>query len=165
MATNNKSYLVGNDSSPGYIYLMEALGYHGLVPGCYLRRCKIGLSRNPQARLDNFHSNQPPCDIKIVKTVFVNDMVTVEAELHQLFKNYQVKLERSREWFDLNPLQYHRVLWVMNRYETHQLTFKSIPLQAVVSGLITLFSVGIFIGQGMSEKPAIHQPSKVHQSK
>lgn len=54
----NNEYQTRNDHEPGYIYLMEAEGYHGLIPGFYLRRCKIGLSRNPQLRLENFHANQ-----------------------------------------------------------------------------------------------------------
>lgn len=87
-----------NDHEPGYIYLMEAEGYHGLIPGCYLRRCKIGLSRNPQLRLENFHANQPRCNMKILKTVYVQDMPEVEAQLHQKFPKSQVKnLVKSRE--------------------------------------------------------------------
>ena len=52
-------YQPKNDHEPGFIYLMEAEGYHGFIPGAWLRRCKIGLSRNPEARLDKFHRNQP----------------------------------------------------------------------------------------------------------
>ncbi|WP_257236801.1 hypothetical protein [Nostoc sp. 'Peltigera malacea cyanobiont' DB3992] len=47
-------YQPKNDHEPGFIYLMEAEGYHGLIPGCYLRRCKIGLSRNPELDLISF---------------------------------------------------------------------------------------------------------------
>ncbi|TBR56779.1 hypothetical protein B4U84_28485 [Westiellopsis prolifica IICB1] len=95
---------------------MEAVGYHGIIPGCFLRRCKIGLSRNPHLRLQNFHDNQPPCDIKILKTIYVEDMEAVETELHRQFKGCQVKLIKSREWFDLYPWQFAMVHWSMSRY-------------------------------------------------
>ena len=85
-------YQPKNDHEPGFIYLMEAEGYHGLIPGAWLRRCKIGLSRNPEARLDNFHRNQPPCNVKILKTIYVENMADVEGKLHQQFSRCNVKL-------------------------------------------------------------------------
>ncbi|MEA5554393.1 GIY-YIG nuclease family protein [Anabaena cylindrica UHCC 0172] len=103
-------YTQKNDHKPGYIYLMEAVGYHGILPGCYLRRCKIGLSKNPQLRLQNFHENQPPCDIKLLKTVYVEDMADLETKLHQRFKRRNVKLLKSKEWFDLYPIDF----WLLN---------------------------------------------------
>ncbi|AFZ61438.1 GIY-YIG nuclease family protein [Anabaena cylindrica UHCC 0172] len=112
-------YTSRNDHEPGYIYLMEAVGYHGFLPGCLTKRCKIGLSRNPQLRLQNFHDNQPPCDIQIIKTIYVEDMAAVEAKLHKQFKYCNVKLAKSKEWFDLNPVDLMRVNLAFSRYSSH----------------------------------------------
>jgi T5orf172 domain-containing protein len=93
-----------NDNVPGYIYLMCAKGYHGWIPGCLLKRCKIGLSRNPEQRvrqIASFEGSQPPCDIEILLTVQVQDMATIEGKLHKRFARKNVKLRKSREWFDL----------------------------------------------------------------
>ncbi|WP_017314233.1 GIY-YIG nuclease family protein [Mastigocladopsis repens] len=146
-----------DDHVPGYIYLMRAKGYHGLVPGCYLQRCKIGLSRNPEARLQTFIDNQPPCDIEIIKTIYVEDMEFVETTLHQRFKHCNVRLVKSREWFDLNPWQYAMVLWAFSRYESRRLSFENIPVRVVVGGLVALLGMGMLVGQSMRE-PQV-QPS------
>ena len=73
-----------------------------------------GVSRNPEARLDQLHSAQPCCDIEIIHTVAVEDMADVEAELHSVFRNSNVKLVKSREWFNLNPLQVQQCIWRMS---------------------------------------------------
>jgi hypothetical protein len=132
---------------------MKALGYHGLIPGCYLSRMKIGLSRNPETRLDQLHSNQPPCNLEIVHTIDVDDMAEVEKELHQVFKNSNVKLVKSREYFDLMPWQVRQCIWLMNRYEIKPYR-NPIPVRAFAGGLIALLGVGILIGHTMrSENP------------
>ncbi|MEH1789680.1 MAG: GIY-YIG nuclease family protein [Nostoc sp.] len=97
-------YQQRNDNTPGYVYLMIAIGYHGIVPGLILKRCKIGLSRDPEARvrqIASFEGSQPPCDINILATKYVQDMKQVEGSLHKRFKSSSVKLKKSREWFDL----------------------------------------------------------------
>ncbi|MBD2598600.1 GIY-YIG nuclease family protein [Nostoc spongiaeforme FACHB-130] len=127
---------------------MEAEGYHGLIPGFYLRRCKIGLSRNPQLRLENFHANQPPCNIKILTTVYVQDMAEVETQLHNQFKHCQVKsLVKSREWFDFNPLQMAMVRYAIAKYDIHVFTFDELPVQLILLCLLGLLSVGIITGR------------------
>ncbi|MBD2441005.1 GIY-YIG nuclease family protein [Nostoc sp. FACHB-110] len=127
---------------------MEAEGYHGLIPGCYLRRCKIGLSRNPQLRLENFHSNQPPCNIKILTTVYVQDMAEVETQLHQQFKKCQVKgLAKSREWFDFNPLQMPMVRYAIAKHDIHIFTFSELPFKLILLCLLGLLSVGVIAGR------------------
>lgn len=134
--TQLKIYQTRNDHEPGWIYLIEAIGFHGIIPGCYLKRCKIGLSRNPQARLDAFHDNQPPCDLRIVRTIYVNDMEVVETQLHKQFRSCNVKLKKSREWFDLNPWQFWLVQRSLDRYEK-KLNPSRIPATAlIVAGLI-----------------------------
>lgn len=140
------NYTQRNDHEPGYIYLMEAEGYHGLIPGCFLRRCKIGLSRNPQLRLQNFRDNQPPCDIKILKTVYVNDMEAVETELHRQFKGCQVKLVKSREWFDLYPWQFAMVNWAMSRHDARS-SVTQLPVRLILVCLVVLAGVGVMLVQ------------------
>lgn len=146
-----------DDHVEGHIYLIEAVNVTGIIPGKLVRRCKIGLSRNPELRLQNFIDNQPPCDFKIVKTIYVSDMATVEDQLHARFKHCNIKLEKSREWFDLNPWQYAMVLWAFSRYESRRISFEDIPARLVAGGLVALLGVGMLIGQSIKE-PQV-QPS------
>ena len=136
-----------NDSVQGYIYLLRVKDFHGWIPGAVLRRYKIGLSRDVDRRLDTLHSNQPPTDLEVVKIIAVEDMASVEAELHRVFKSQNVKLLKSREYFDLNPLQVQHCLWLMRRYEARRWSSSEIPVKAIASGLIALLGVGMLIGQ------------------
>jgi T5orf172 domain len=138
-------YQARNDNVTGYIYLMEAEGFHGLIPGCYLRRCKIGLSRNPQMRLDTFHSNQPPCNIKMLRTIYVENMELVESELHRKLKHCNVKLFKSREWFDLSPVDFIRVNWAFSKYETHQISLSELPVKAILVASLMIISTGLIL--------------------
>jgi Meiotically up-regulated gene 113 len=133
-----------NDHEPGYIYLIEAIGFHGLMSP--LKRCKIGLSRNPEARRETFIKSQLPCDVKIIKSIFVEDMRKVEEKLHQQFKFCNVELERSREWFDLNYLQYLRARLAFITNEVHVFSFSELPLKAIASGAGLIFVVGVILG-------------------
>ncbi len=148
-----------DDHVEGHIYLIEAVNVTGIIPGKLVRRCKIGLSRNPELRLQNFIDNQPPCDFKIVKTIYVSDMATVEDQLHARFKHCNIKLEKSREWFDLNPWQYAMVLWAFSRYESRRISFEDIPVRLVAGGLVALLGVGMLIGQGMRSHSPEVQPT------
>jgi hypothetical protein len=147
-----------NDNEPGYIYLMEAIGYHGILPGRLLRRCKIGLSRNPELRLQNFHANQPPCDIRILKTIYVQDMEAVEKKLHEQFRNCNVRLIRSKEWFDLSPWDFAAVMWSMNRHD--QAINVSIPLisRPGFAKLLILSGLGLLLFTALSGQ--FHAPSE-----
>ncbi|GEM_PF-874357 len=150
-----------NDNEPGYIYMMEAIGYHGILPGYYIRRCKIGLSRNPEFRLANFYANQPPCDIRILRTIYVEDMQAVESQLHEQFRNCKVKLTKSREWFDFGPLEMMKVHWLFARYD--QAINVRIPLVSrpsfakflILSGLGLLLFTAI---SGQFQQPQSQQP-------
>ncbi len=155
---NNKFYYQRSDSLPGYIYLMEAEGFHGLVPGCYLRRCKIGLSRDPQMRLDTFHSNQPPCDIKIIRTIYVENMEAVETMIHKQFKHCNVKLKKSREWFDLNPVDFARVNWAFTKHSSHVVSLADFPIKLMVLGLSVLISIVFIGGSFTSQQPQQVKP-------
>ena len=150
--TYQRQWIERNDNVQGWVYLMEAEGFHGVLPGCFLHRVKIGLSRNPQKRLDDFHSNQPPCDLRIVRTIFVEDMAAVEAELHQQFKHCSVKLLRSKEWFDLNPLQFWQVQQAFNRYEKPRFSFAvNLPSRLVVASTIGLLGAGLLLHSASSQ--------------
>ncbi|MBD2364506.1 GIY-YIG nuclease family protein [Anabaena minutissima FACHB-250] len=97
-------YQPRNNHVPGFVYLLVAKGHHGIIPGLLLKRCKIGLSRNPEQRvrqIASFEGSQPPCDIEILLTVYVQDMATIEGKLHKKFSGSNVKLKKSKEWFDL----------------------------------------------------------------
>lgn len=113
-------YQPRNDNCPGYVYLLIAQGYHGIIPGLLLKRCKIGLSRNPEARVKqiaSFEGSQPPCDISILETIYVQDMKLVEGKLHKKFKSSSVKLKKSREWFDLWVWQIWLIYFWMKVYQ------------------------------------------------
>jgi hypothetical protein len=150
------AYQQRDDNVPGYIYLMKAIGYGGIIPGVLIGRYKIGLSRSPQNRLDQLHSAQPCCDIEIVHTVAVESMADAESELHSVFKNSNVKLLKSREWFNLNLLQVQQCIWLMNRYErSHR---PALSMKAIAGGLIALLGVGMLIGQSF-------QPESINSTK
>ena len=151
-------YQPKNDHEPGFIYLMEAEGYHGLVPGAWLRRCKIGLSRNPEARLENFHRNQPPCNVKILKTIYVEDMAEVESELHQQFSQCNVELIKSQEWFDFNAVQFLMVNWEFEKRSLHVFSISELPIKLIIFSMIGLVSLGTVAGRLTSQSPM--QPQK-----
>ena len=157
---HQKQWVERKDSIPGYVYLMQAIGYHGLIPGLVLSRVKIGLNRNPQKRLDDFHSNQPPCDVQIIRTIFVEDMTSVEEALHEQFKKSKVKLNRSREWFDLNPLQFWQVQQAFNHYEKPQ-TIR-LPSRFVVASVIALLGTSLLLHSAASQSTPI---KATHSSK
>ena len=151
-----------DDSVPGYIYLMKAMGYGGILPGILIGRYKIGLSRNPETRLNQLLSAQPCCNIEIIHTVAVANMAEVEGELHKIFKHSNVKLLKSREWFNLNPLQVKQCVWLMNRHDINR--HKSpISMKAITASLIALLGVGILIGQSF-ESPT-HQEVQHQKSR
>jgi hypothetical protein len=134
---------------------MQAIGYGGIIPGILIGRYKIGLSRSPQNRLEQLHSAQPCCDIQIIHTVYVKSMAEVEDELHSVFKKQNVKLAKSREWFNLNPIQVQQCIWLMNRYERSRPT---IPVKAIAGSLIALLGMGMLIGQSF-------QPESINQTR
>ena len=161
MNNHQKQWIDRDDNVPGYVYLMEAIGYHGFLPGCYLRRVKIGLSRNPQLRLENFIANQPPCDIKILRTIYVEDMKAAEGRLHNQFQNCKVKLIKSKEWFDFNPWQFLKVNLAFSRCDRavsvrDEFTSRALAAKVLVgSGLALLI---VTAASGFQPKPEASQP-------
>jgi len=131
-----------DDNIPGYLYLVKAIGYHGLIPGCLLGRYKIGLTRDLNRRLDEFHSTQPPCDYEIVASVFVENMLDEEQRLHKIFRTSNVKLKKSREYFDLLPWQVARAKWEFSRLKNKDVRLvipKNILLVAATAGIAMFF--------------------------
>ncbi len=154
-----KRYEYRNDHVEGYVYLIEAVNVTGIIPGRLVRRCKIGLSRNPELRLQNFVDNQPPCDFRIIRAIYVEDMATVEDQLHARFKHCNIKLEKSREWHNFNLWQYAMVLWAFSRYESRRISFEDIPVRLVAAGLLVLLGTGMLLGQSMRSPSPEVQPS------
>ena len=144
------------DNVPGQLYLIEAIGYHGMFPGCFLRRVKIGLSRNPQLRLETFHANQPPCDLRILRTINVRDMKTCEDWLHRKFQRCNVKLNRSREWFDVSPFDFIAVQWAFDELERQN---NSIPVSRVTQLIVGVALVALGLSIGL----LFHQPQSSQQ--
>lgn len=144
------TYQYRDDNVSGYIYLIEALGYHGWLPGCYLKRCKIGLTRNIERRLNDFASNQPPCDIRLIKCIAVSDMAEAEGILHTQYKSANVKLQKSREWFDLYPWEVQIIKFKMNGLEASekpQIKLKYIAALALIIGGLSMGSAGYLRSQ------------------
>lgn len=161
-----KQWVERDDSVPGYVYLLKCENFHGIVPGCVLSRVKIGLTRNLQNRIDQLEGGQAPCNYKVIRSIYVENMAEVERQLHQQFKHRNVKLNRSREFFDLNLLEMLKVQWLMSRYD--RAIDVSIPLISrpnfakllVASGLGILL-LNVIAGQFHTpESQATHSVSK-----
>ncbi|MUG92777.1 GIY-YIG nuclease family protein [Scytonema sp. UIC 10036] len=153
---------------PGYIYLIKAVCFHGIIPGFYLGRYKIGLSRKPEARVDDFYSNQPPCDMEIVKTIHVKDMKAVETILHKQFHKRRVTLKgrRSSEWFDLNLVQVWQVKWAYSRCERHPKLGTLKPSRIPTSALILALIAGLIAITTLSKQVSVQlEPVTTEQSK
>ncbi len=166
----NRQWQERNDNVEGFVYLIEARNVTGIVPGKLIRRCKIGLTRNPQARLAALINNQPPCDYVILRTMYVADMAYVEGLLHEDFRHCNIKLAKSREWFDLNPIQFQQVWWAFNRYEREYSTQskRETPLsfRLVIGAGIALVGVGILFGSFMRESaPPVFENNQLFRKK
>ena len=139
---SNLPYGTRNDAVAGYIYLFKAKDFHGWLPGAWLSRCKIGLSRNPNARADRIESNQPAHDIEILHTVYVHNMADIEAKLHARFAAKNVHLNKSREWFDMTALDIEWCKWLMNRHAANR---RGISYKHAAIGLAVVFGLGVVV--------------------
>jgi T5orf172 domain len=151
-----------NDHEPGFIYLIEAIGFHGLISP--LKRCKIGLSRNPEARRETFIKSQFPCDVRIIKSIFVEDMLDIESKLHKQFESCNVKLEKSQEWFDLTPLQYWKVRLAFITNEVHVFSFSELPHKTIAASVGLIFVIGAILG-GVGVKVASNYLPSIQANK
>ena len=125
---------------PGFVYCIEAVGFGGLIPGLWQKRIKIGISNNPERRVHELAGTQPPCNFTIIHQVYVTDMASVEDSLHEAFEHKHVELDRSTEWFSLNPLELKYLIWLMNRYTTNR---RGISYKHAAVGLAVVFSLGL----------------------
>lgn len=116
---------------------------YGWIPGFLLARVKIGLTaKHLEERRQQIISNQPGHDVKILKTIKVSDMVAVETSLHRRFNHRRVKLEKSREWFDLYPWELQSLKYYMERYENSKSLHRKFP---VIKTLISLVLISFFV--------------------
>ena len=82
-----RSESVPKKKRPGYIYLaLSNTGHH-----------KIGLSVNPEKRIQHFDT-QMPIDVALIHTFPADDMYSAESELHSIFADKRV----NGEWFLLS---------------------------------------------------------------
>lgn len=105
--------------------------------------------KHPEERRQQIISNQPAHDIKIIKTIQVSDMATVETSLHRRFKHRRVKLEKSREWFDLYPWELASLKWYLERYEKSKSLSPSFPVTKILISLVLVFGFALFVPAGM----------------
>ena len=101
-----RKYIPRNDNVPGFCYLIEAKNSDGLY--------KIGLTRNPDRRIEQLNSSQSPYHLDYVKLIEVDDMASVESSLHQQFKACG---SGKNEWFRFSPNQVNQVVKVMEQLE------------------------------------------------
>lgn len=66
-------------------------------------------------------------NVKILKTIYVEDMAEVEGELHQKFSRCNVDLIKSQEWFDFNPAQFLIVNWEFEKRSLHVFSLSDLP--------------------------------------
>ena len=125
---------------PGFVYCIEAVGFGGLIPGLWQKRIKIGISNNPERRVHELAGTQPPCNFTIIHQVYVTDMASVEDSLHEAFEHKHVELDRSTEWFSLNPLELKYLIWLMNRYTTNR---RGISYKHAAIALTVVFGLGV----------------------
>lgn len=63
---------------------------------------KIGLSNNPKRRLKELNKADRNHNLKIIKTIYSNDMYALEKYYHNKFKAYRLpprKYDGGTEWF------------------------------------------------------------------
>ena len=123
------------DCGEGYVYLVKARGFHGLLSPL-LGRYKIGLTNNPRRRLHELNSEQAPCPIVGVRNIAVKDNAAVERALHQRF----AKQRRHGEWFDFWAWELPLVDAAFNRAEK--------PLSAKVSKIAIAGMAILILGAG-----------------
>jgi hypothetical protein len=156
--TYQKQWVERDDAVPGYIYLLKALGFHGIVPGCVLTRVKIGLTRHLQNRIDQLEGGQAPCNYKVIRSIYVQNMAEVERQLHQQFKHRNVKLNRSREFFDLSPWEMLMVHCAFSRHDRAMNVTIPLASRPGLAKLLMLSGLGLLLFTAVSGQ--FHTPSK-----
>lgn len=69
---------------------------------------KLGLSSDPQKRLEQVDESTPGCKVRLIHCTWVFNMSAAENKLHSLFRDKNVMWEGdgATEWFNLNGLEY-----------------------------------------------------------
>ncbi len=90
-------------------------------------------------------------------------MAEVEKKLHQQFKHCNVKLNRSREFFDLNPLEMMKVNWAFSRHD--QAMNATIPLSSRPSfaKFLILSGLGLLLYTAISGQFQQPQSQSTHE--
>jgi len=95
-------------TSFGYIYLFHATGTN---------RYKIGLTqRTPEERLKEVNSKQSPFPVEYIESIYTDNVVEVEKELHQRFADNNV----HKEWFEFSEYEIDNVINIIKEYEYQQ---------------------------------------------
>lgn len=81
--------------------------------------------------------------------ILSNEMVSVETALHRRFKHRRVKLEKSREWFDLYPWELASLKYYMKCYGKSKSASPNVPLNKILISLVLIFCFALFIPAGM----------------
>ncbi len=102
----SRRYIHRDDNVSGYVYLIEARNSDGLY--------KIGLTRNPDRRIEQLNSSQSPYHLNYTKVIQVDDMASVESSLHQQFKSNG---SGKNEWFRFSPNEVNQVISEMSKFE------------------------------------------------
>lgn len=148
--------------APGWVYILVAQGYHGIFPGCFIKRCKIGLTHDVPSRLKRLESSQAPCDYKLIKSIYVRDMADVESLLHEQFLDCNVQLKQSREWFDLPLWRLWSAYLAFSHYEQHHRygvrKLQIIPLGIIAFCLLGFTTVAFIIQQSSRQLPRPPEP-------
>jgi hypothetical protein len=104
-------------SGDGYVYLMKARGFHGILTP-FIGRYKIGKSNSPQRRHSELNGQQAPCPIDCIKAIASNNMSATESALHRQFKRQR----RHGEYFDFWVWQ---LPLLFAAYANHERQFKA----------------------------------------
>ncbi|MBD2131023.1 GIY-YIG nuclease family protein [Sphaerospermopsis sp. FACHB-1094] len=96
-------FFVRNPGKPGYVYLIHSIGTN---------RYKIGRTvRHPEERLKELNRGQSPYPLELIHFISVNNVYTIEKELHGKFQQYRA----YGEWFEFTyEYEIYNVIQIMN---------------------------------------------------
>lgn len=161
----------------GEVYLFVARGFHGLIPGLWLRRVKIGKTNRVERRANELNSDQAPTEIELIRVIECKSMSTAEKEIHRLFAPQRVNMRAitvrgqlvrkayKSEWFDVPVWS----LWKVHAaYDARSknVEFKTFQSVAVTIASILVLGIGAFyigdrvIGIGKTPVHQIHRGIK-----
>lgn len=150
---------VNTSMGAGYVYLMRAEGFHGILAGV-IGRYKIGKSNNPQRRHVELNGQQAPCPISCLRYIEVDDMHAVETSLHKRFKANR----RHGEYFDFWRWELPVLHLAYNRFANSNRTNKrALPLtrgKNAIAVIVFLF-LAAFIAAAIATPQAQEPPPTI----